>query len=585
MPKPHKEAQARKFLALIKATHGKTNEAGTDIRCCFAGGAYKAGKPDETSVIIVRPVGLESLEMTLKKMAYDNKKSGKKFKSSDPVRCEVVGWLRYDGSNIRVDLKEGSDSKAKKRISEYFDDFGIGHPKVRIDDALTEEQKSGLAAIQEENRNYFNMADDDVDGDEAGSDQQAGAAEQPASIDGDSDTEGSPILTPTASEAGDDDVPEEDLMENVVQSDSEDEEEGDEPLSAELQSGIATASSTIAGHAISLSRQIGGVGQKAELGPLTEKISAWLEEMLAALPPEEREMRLHNFTSRLLLMLAYPENLRNLQYVDDDKPETDEDKPGRETVMVNGIDLDSVSTEDLTQEEVTQSLFNLAKVQAKQRQLPYPMNQASPDRIAGMVASGWPEEEDDTGGKRRAEDVAADKRKAVQRLVAVIQQMFLKDESLIGLLGFKKTETAKGDDLVTSLVESIKEVWEAHRNAAIKQKDEVKRRVNQIVKVEALGGTWRHVDDIFLQIDGEISDQLAAIIGQAGEGRAKAIQAVAETIQTNLGYLDGNNIVDLLDNPPFDIGQGAVGETLRSGLAGVSAGLKRIESSSVAAAA
>jgi hypothetical protein len=192
-----------------------------------------------------------------------------------------------------------------------------------------------------------------------------------------------------------------------------------------------------------------------------------------------------------------------------------------------------------------------------------------------MVGSGWPKEDGDAEGKR----------KAVQRLVAVVQQMFAKDDQLIGLLGFKKADTADGDNLVASLVESIKEMWEAHRNAAIQQKDEVKRRVNQIVKVEALGGTWRHVDDIFLQIDNEVADQLAAIIGQEGDARVKAVEAAADTVRVNLGYLSGNNIVDLLDNPPFDVGQGAVGETLREGLDGVSKGLDRIASLSVAAAA
>ncbi len=129
---------------------------------------------------------------------------------------------------------------------------------------------------------------------------------------------------------------------------------------------------------------------------------------------------------------------------------------------------------------------------------------------------------------------AEGKRKAVQRLVAVVQQMFAKDDQLIGLLGFKKNDTADGDNLVASLVESIKEVWEAHRNAAIKQKDEVKQKVQQIIgtRVENLGGTWGHVDDIFLQIDGEISDQLAAISGQEGDARAKAIGAAADTVQT-----------------------------------------------------
>lgn len=574
MARKHNSNTAQQYLNLIDQTKAKP-----DLEVCFAIGTIGAGK-SERVVALFSNKSLNSLPNTLKIMDYKEKKDKDYLEAKNfSLMRKGSGRLNDQGIFV-VRLARGGNAgftTVEKKMKEYFREIGKkgAFPDMELQqDAgeLTEEEINAFEMKAEENAKYFTGGNVDGPG------QQAAAAESPAAgVTGDADSETeSVVFTPPPSEAGDG-VPEENRMEDVEESDSEgEEEEGDDkPLSDELKQGIATASSTIAGHAISLSRQI-GAGQKAELGPLTDKITAWLEDMLAGLSPEEREMRLHNLTSRLLLMLAYPENLRNLQYVDE-RPATGdgEDEPGREKVLVNGIDLDTVSTEDLTKEEVTQSLFKLAKTEAMKRQLPYPLNQASPDRIAGMVASGWPKADDDAAGKR----------KAVQRLVAVIQQMFLKDDQLIGLLGFKKTDTAQGDDLVTSLVESIKEVWEAHRNAAIKQKDEVKRRVNQIVKVEALGGTWRHVDDIFLQIDGEISDQLGAIIGQEGDARSKAIEAAADTVRTNLGYLDGNNIIDLLDNPPFDVGQGAVGETLREGLDGVSKGLDRIESLSVAAAA
>jgi len=567
----HNKFRAKKSRDWIEET--KANGA----ECCVA--LAHLG-PDNTPVALVMPSGLGGLTKKLKAMDYEGKPKSIEAKKVKEFNIIAIGLARLGQDDVlNVRLKKGSAESLGKGLRKYFKTgFGIEVPydSIAPEANLPEDQENLFAQTEAENQQKFSS-------EETESDPQPSAAEQPGPAigqDADSDTEDSPILTPEGSVAGDDDVPEEDLMEGVEESDSESEDEDDEdkPLSDELKQGIATASATIAGHAISLSRQI-GAGQKAELGPLTDKIAAWLEDMLAGLSPEEREMRLHNLTSRLLLMLAYPENLRNLQYVDAAPAAGDgeQDKPGREKLLVNGIDLDNVSTDDLNPEEVTESLFKLAKARAQERLLPYPLNQASPDRIAGMVASGWPKEDGDAEGKR----------KAVQRLVAVVQQMFAKDDQLIGLLGFKKNDTADGDNLVASLVDSIKEVWEAHRNAAIKQKDELKQRVQQIIgtRVENLGGTWGHVDDIFLQIDGEISDQLAAISGQEGDARAKAIDAAADTVQTNLGYLDGNNIVDLLDNPPFDVGQGAVGETLREGLAGVSDGLKRIESLSVAAAA
>ncbi|MGO1077098.1 hypothetical protein [Inquilinus sp. CA228] len=564
----HNKARAKKSVAWIEETQRNGAE------CCIA--LAHLGFEGQ-SVALVMPSGLSGLTKKLQIMDYEGKpKKITTKKEKDQYKLIAIGLARLGPDNIlNVRLKKGSAQSLHKGLREYFrGGFGLEVPydSIGTETNLPEDQENLFTQTEAENQQKFSS-------EEAEADQPASVAEQPISPvgkDSDSDSEGSPILTPTASEAGDEDVPEEDLTEGVEESDSKDEEGDDKPLSDELKQGVAAASATIAGHAISLSRQI-GAGQKAELGPLTEKITAWLEDMLAALPPEEREMALHNFTCRLLIMLAYPENLRNLQYVDDTPAADDgeQDKPGREKLLVDGIDLDSVSTDDLTQEEVTEKLFKLAKVRAQQRPLPYNLDRASRTRIEGMVASGWPKEDGDADGKR----------KAVQRLIAVTQQMFEKDDQLAGLLGFKKTETAQGDDLVASLVVSIREVWEAHRNAAIKQKDEVRHKVGQIVKVEALGGTWAHVEDIFLQIDGEISDQLGAIIGQEGEARAKAIEVVADTVRTNLGYLDGNNIVDLLDDPPFDIGQGAVGETLREGLSGVSNGLERIASVGATAAA
>ncbi|MGO4124318.1 hypothetical protein AB4Z01_07940 [Inquilinus sp. YAF38] len=564
----HNKARAKKSRDWIEETSRNNAE------CCIA--LAFIGKADQP-VALVMPAGLNGLSNKLKNMNYEGKPDKIDVKKDKDFKLVALGLVRLDQEGVlNVRLKKGSAKSLGKGLKEYFKDgFGIPVPynSIAPEVALPEDQENLFAQTEAENQQKFSSEEADVD-------PHATVAEQPGPAggqDADSDSEGSPILTPEAGVARDDNLPEEDGTEGVEESDSEDEEDdGDKPLSDELKTGIATASATIAGHALSLSRQI-GVERKAELGPLTDKITAWLEDMLAGLSPEEREMRLHNLTSRLLLMLAYPENLRNLQYVKTTPPADDgeQDKPAREKVLVNGIDLDSVSTDDVNPEEVTESLFKLAKARAQERLLPYPLNQASPDRIAGMVASGWPKQDGDAEGKR----------KAVQRLVAVVQQMFAKDDQLIGLLGFKKADTADGDNLVASLVESIKEMWEAHRNAAIQQKDEVKRRVNQIVKVEDLGGTWRHVDDIFTRIDGKISDQLAAIVEQEGDDRSKAIQIVEGTVQANLSYLEGNTIIGLLDNPPFDVGQGAVGETLREGLDSVSKGLKRIETTAVAAAA
>lgn len=575
----HNIARAKKSRNWIAETQANGAE------CCIA--LAHLGESNQP-VALVMPSGLSGLTKKLKVMDFEGKPKALKAEKEKGFNIIAIGLAKLGHDNIlNVRLKKGSAQSLGKGLHKYFKvGFGLEVPydSIALEVVLPEDQENLFAQTEAANELRFSSEEG-----------EAGNQAAPAQ----------PAAAPVPDEP---DTPDEDLMEGLgddsdadsdvsdvesifdpadVASDTEDEvpepesEAAPEPrreeqaVSQELKDEIASTSATIAAHAISLSRQI-GTGKKTEPGPLTAKIAAWLEDLMEGLSPAEQELALHNFTCRLLIMLSYTENLRNLQYTDD-SPETDdkEDETIGEKILVNGIDLDKVSTGDLTREEVTASLFEQAKSQAKKRLLPFPLDEATPDRIANMVASGWPKEDGDAAGKR----------KAVQRLIAVTQQMFAKDDQLINLLGLKKTDMAEGEDLVANLVRNIRDVWEAHRTAAIRQKDEVKRRVDDVVEVRGLGGTWQYVDDIFLQIDGEISDQLDAILGQQGQARSKAIEVAKDTVQTNLGYLDGNNIVELLDDPPFEVGQGAVGETLREGLAGVSDGLKKVEAASATAMA
>ncbi len=172
--------------------------------------------------------------------------------------------------------------------------------------------------------------------------------------------------------------------------------------------------------------------------------------MLAATPPEEQEATLHNFAGRLLLMLAYPENLRNLQYVDDmpdgaGQGETNGDR--REEVVVNGIDLNRVPTGALDQDEVVESLFRLIKAKAQERQLSYPLENANSERIAKIVSSQWPKELGD----------AARRRAVVERLIAAVVPRPGNDDQLLVLLGIAaQPERTKS---IENSVESIIAIW------------------------------------------------------------------------------------------------------------------------------
>ncbi|WP_105374999.1 hypothetical protein [Neorhizobium huautlense] len=539
MAKAHNRQRAQTFLNVIERTKGRV-----DVEFCFAVGTI--GDP-EKAVVLVSKSGLNSLAGTLKKMPYENGKDSGKANDFALLR-RGTGKMNEDGI-ILLRLARGGKAgfqQVNRRMKEYFKGFGLKLPQMQEAGVLTEEDVRQFEVTATKNSQYL-PADDNEE------------FKQPMNTG--KDAEGSPAERVTKEEGLD-------------QSEAAGEQQC---LSDVLKRGVATAAATISNHVLCLSEQI-GAGKTAELTPLTKKVGGWLEQMLAETPSDEQEAKLHNFTSRILLMLAYPENLRNLQYVDETADGVGQDAThgtGPEEVAVNGIDLNRVPTNTLDQDEVVEILFLLAKAKAQERQLPHPLEKANSEKIAMIVSSQWPKEDGDT----------ARRREIVERLISVMEQRLGNDDQLIALLGFKLGDQPKGNEPAVGLVESIRATWEERLEAASTLRDEVKSRINQMVDVEGNGGTWQHVDDIFLQFNGELSDQLTAIIEQEGEAMSNAIERVEATVQTKLSYLDGNAIVALLDNPPIDIGPGTIGQTLRDGLADVINGLKRIKSSRAAPAA
>ena len=369
-----------------------------------------------------------ALPNALKAMDYKEKKDKDYLEAKNfSLMREGTGRLNDQGRFV-VRLAQGGKAgfeTVEKKMREYFRDIGKKgafpdmEPQQNAGE-LTAEEINAFEMKAAENDKYFTGEDED------GSGPQAAAAESPAAgVTGDADSETELVVfTPPPSDAGDD-VPEENLMEDVEESDSEDEEEeegDDKSLSDELKQGIATASATIAGHAISLSRQI-GAGQKAELGPLTDKITAWLEDMLAGTPPEEREMaaaQLHQPAAADAGLSRESCGISNMWTTLRPPMTASRTSPAaRRSWWTESISTASRPT--ISPAGGDGSLFKLAKARATSANLAYPMNQAEPQPDRGHGGVGLAQ-----GGGSGRHAAGRRKRKAVQRLIAVMQQMFVK---------------------------------------------------------------------------------------------------------------------------------------------------------------
>ncbi|MER8383769.1 hypothetical protein [Mesorhizobium sp. M1405] len=526
MSQVHSAQMAQRFLSVMRSA-----QAAKKLEFCFAVGTIVIAG-EKKPVVLVRKKGLKGLRVILEDMPYKTPKG-----VQEPVDFKFLrsgtGTMN-ERSVIVVRLAKGGTANftaIKTQMKRYFKDLRVSLPDIQEAEPLSEEDL-----------NRFEIA----------------------------------------AKANSDDLPSDDNQEIVKENLPEG---AAEALSEGLKQTIATSAASIAAHSNRISRQT-GLMQTAELGPLTNKIADWLKEILAATPVEERENALHNFTCRLLLMLAYDDNRRNLHYVDE-APDGDEmktDRPAkpdeagvddgaeREAINIGGIDLDRVARDPVDQAEVVETLFRMTKAEAQERRLPYPLENASSDRIAMMVSSQWPKEEGH----------AANRREILERLIAVLEQRLRNDDQLIAVLGLKKADKLEGDFLAS--VRSIKDKWQARLDGALVHWEETKSKINEKYDVKARGGTWTPIDELFQEINDAVANELADITNQVAEARFDAIERGEAIIESVFQYLDGNEFIQLLDNPPAAFAPITIGKTLRDGIGSVGSELKRIKASLPAAA-
>ncbi|MFQ6186410.1 hypothetical protein ACLMJV_31480 [Sinorhizobium meliloti] len=565
MNQVHSKKIARKYMSVMTGTQAKEG-----LSFCFAvGTSVIAGQ--RKPVVLVRKKGLKSLRRVLEDMHY---KTTKGVQEPSEFRFLRSGTGRTEEGVIVVRLAKGGMAKfpaMRTQMRLYFKNMGVTLPAMQEAEPLTEEELNLFEIAAKATSNELPSDDDEATSDFTSDDDEA------TSYFTSDDDEATSDFTSDDDEATSDFTSDDDEATSDFTSDDDQATVGtleggdaEEALSEGLKQTVTTSAASVAEHAVRLSRQTGQM-QTAELVPLTNKIANWLEGMLASTPPEEQENALHNFTCRLLLMLAYDDNLRNLQYVDE-APEGDEMDGSakqniagveggvkREPINIDGID----SRAPIGKDEVVKGLFHMIRAAAQQRRLYYSLENARSDRIAEMVSSQWPKEEGQ----------AASKRETLERLMAVVERGG--DDLLIALLSLSKTDKIDEFDAV---VRTIEKKWQAYLDAALVHWEDTKSKI-ETYDEERRGATWEFVDDLFQGVNDVVSEEFAELVEQLSGERFGAIERAEAVVEALLQRLDENDVVQLLENPPAVFGPNSIGKTLRDGLSTVGSELNRVRNS------
>jgi hypothetical protein len=555
MPMKHNKTTAKRFLKLIASTRKE------DVQCSFACGQY-----GDTRVVAISRRKPTTVRSQLENMPWEGPEVEKKGKRPLEVKHLAFGIAKLEGTNLIIRCKKPMGAEGLAKAFRIY--FKTNFKLVPLWGKVISKHMSDAAE-----ENFAALPDDE-------------------NLELISDEELERLQAETAHIEEDEAV---DDWEDAFQPEDGSAEEKDNDhdatagpqsnLPAPLREQIRGEVQKVAENALRVADSI-GLPRRAELGDLVAKLAGWLERMLAATPADQREAVLYNTLARLTLDLAKVEALRDIQYVEkrskapaaENKEKRGEHDSKKENEILNGrINLSELRKDKLDPDEVVDVLFRYGVSEVTRRNLPYDVARATFQKIDKIVRSSWPK----TTG---AELVLA-----IDRLQKVIHAAFADDGRLINYLSLEKhkkdlaTTPATGDG---SIIPPVISEWKVVHSQARSQVHEIMEAAEATVRtwdpmmtIKKLGGSWAQVDNIFIQVaEEELERELLAIMGKVGDERAKAIEQAEATVEANLDWLNGNNIVALLDEPPFEgVPSGQVGAVLRNGLKGVAAVLSQLK--------
>jgi hypothetical protein len=398
------------------------------------------------------------------------------------------------------------------------------------------------------------------------------------------DSDGNETLdeSDSGSEAGGSSVG--DRSDSDVEDDHKEEAASAPKLDAKLAADIKTQLEEIVKTLLAVAAAIGLKIDGSE-ADIIAKLFGWLERMLAGLSPAEQAVAAANWLSRLQLAISSStQAMRDTTVVAGRKASRDDETSGEgdepkedadadDSKLIPGVDLNDITTEGLNEDEIVKAVFDKAVELLGDVSAEYDMSSASDQEARKFV------------GANKAKWQGGDDIASVIRLMFTIleRSKFENRESLVAFLKLQPldtSETSRSPEIPEWIAE-----WKAAHASAVEQVERVKDAAEKALKEEdetmsvaKLGGTWKYVDDIFVQVDvTEVESELRDVMNATNDNRVSAIEKASATLQTNLSWLFGNDIVSLVDSAPFDGAQATVGETLGGSLQGLVEKLSRLQ--------
>ncbi|WP_075291376.1 hypothetical protein [Pararhizobium arenae] len=523
--------------------------------------------PENSNIFVMSRKNIQTVKGQARQLVWDKEKSN--FKPIAYGACRLENgtlYIRTDGNG------RGAASVVAKAAQDYF------KKKLKITPPWGRVVKEDEPIV--EDLFLSDSADETVDliGD---LEIQSLVADAEATF-GDAVTDSDGNETLDESDSGSEDGGSSDGERSESDSRDGDEQvpESGPKLDAHLEAEIKTQLEAIVKTLLAVSTAIGLKIDSSE-ADIIAKLFGWLERMLAGLSPAEQAEAAANWLSRLQLAISSStQAMRDSTVVagknsssteDDEVLESGEEKTvADDSKTIPGVDLNNLTTDKLNDDEIVAALFNKAVEMLGDAGAEYDMSSASNGEASKFVKTN----------KVRLN--ATDATEVIRTMFALLEQsIFQTRDGLVRFLRLKRLGVSEASQ-VSDIPEWIAE-WKAAHASAVEQVEGVKDAAEKALKEEdesmsvaKLGGTWKYVDDIFVQVDvAEVEAELDNVHKASNDNRAAAIEKASATLQASLSWLSENNIVDLVDNAPFDGAEATVGATLGGSLQGL---LERLSS-------
>jgi hypothetical protein len=556
---------------MVKITKALVRKSLKVIAFSEAEGKYVSfvwGMLDGRDVFVASRKGVQAVRSEANQLEWPEKLDKKQKDKDKGWKLVALGACKLEGSVLKVTgvgdkpLK-GSPTQIRNGARQYFKNqhkLGLLWTDVVRDlDVTVSEDEFLDAAVPDETIGL--ISDEDLDGAMVYAFNKYGDGPQ---IADEADNEATDVQHNADGWDGEtivgDDLPEAQVGDDTLEA----KKEGPRPeprLDPALSSQITEALEGIVTTLISVAQSIGlplGGGH----ADIVAKLSGWLERILLALPPEKREAAAVNWLARLQLAInSSTQSMRDASVASptktqpsspaseqEDKQQSDEE----DGKIINGVDLNDLTTDELDADEVVRAVFEKALESLRKAAPEYDPSAATDANIRKMV----------DGVLARLKGVNTSD--AISRMFETVKNAFQNREILFRYLGLPdvaperavvSTPIVPGRDAIPTWIAT----WRAAHGRAVDTVQKLKADAERALEMEnrnwsvaSLGGTWARVDDIFKQVDlDEVVQELQAVEEANEANLSITAQSAIATLRTSIEWLATNEIINLIETNPF----------------------------------